>query len=228
MEIPNNFAYMFLNIGFGILWVVFFIAYPQTRKFQFMVSILAAPLGPVIECLYFRDYWYPMSLWEMHWGFLRILPEDLFFAFFFTGTTSMLAHMTGKKVGVLQLKSPVNLIGIGLASILVAIPIIMMGVNSIFATSISFLFIAGLIILIKRESWKYAMYSGMATTLMLFLIYIVSYYLVANIEEILKSTWFLYGHPMLGKRITNIPITEIVWGFSWGAMTGAVRNYLFG
>lgn len=227
MEIPRNLAYLFLNIGFGILWVVFFVCYPQSRKMQLKLSLLAAPLGPIIECLYFRDYWYPLSILEIHWGGFRILPEDLAFSFLYTGVTGVLAHITGKKVDDLQMKSPMQLVGVGLISIFLAIPILLLGLNSIFATSISFLLIAGFTSAKKKDSWKYGLFCGGATMAMTLTIYVISYYSVSNIEEILKSAWFLYSHPVWGTRMFNIPVTELFWSFSWGTMMGAVRNYLF-
>lgn len=229
MEIPIRFAYLFLNIGFGILWVVFFIFYPKTRRLQLLISLLAVPLGPVIEYLYFQDYWYPLSsLPEIDLGPFRILAEDLAFAFFFTGTTAMLAHVTGKKVDDFRIKSPVKMVGVGLLSMLISISLVKLGLNSILSTSTSFLLIAVSTVLMKKDGWKYALRCGLATVLMVLAVYEVSYNLVSNIESILKSAWFLYDNPVLGKRIFNIPMTELIWAFSWGNMMGAVRHYLFG
>jgi len=229
MEIPVRFAYLFLNFGFGILWVIFFVFLTQTRKIQLQISLLAAPLGPMIECLYFRDYWFPMgALGELNIGPFRLLAEDFAFAFFFTGTTGILAHLTGKKVKDFRLSMPIKLIGIGLVSMAIATPLFLMGLNSIFATSVSFLLIAGLVSMTKKKSWKYSLRCGIASALMMIVIYFITFNLVSNSEELFKTIWFLYGHPVLGVRVLGIPITEIVWGFSWGVMMGSVRDYTFG
>lgn len=228
MEIPIHFAYLTLAGFFGIIWSIFFVLFPQTRKIQIQISILAAPLGPIIEWLYFQDYWYPMSMWELNLGPFRILVEDIAFAFFFTGVTGIVAHFTGKKVKDFRLKNPIQLIIIGLVSIILSLPLFKLGLNSIIATSIIFLLIAIEISFLKKDSFQYVLRSGFATATMMLLIYVIIYQIIDNNEEILKSTWLLYDHPILGFRFLNVPVTELVWGFSWGSMMGAVRNLLFG
>lgn len=228
MEIPIHLAYLGLVGCFGIIWSILFISLPQTRSIQIQISILAAPLGPVIEWLYFQDYWYPMSVWESNVGPFRVLVEDFAFAFFFAGVTSMVAHLTGKKVDDFRLKNPIHLIVIGCASMFLSLPFFKMGLNSIIATSIGFLLITMGISMTKKDSLKYAFRCGFITAMIMFSIYFASWQTVSNIEEIMKSTWLLYDHSVLGIRFMDVPITELVWGFSWGSMRGAVRNLLFG
>lgn len=228
MEIPIQFAYLILSGCFGVIWIMLFASFPQTRKIQMSISILAAPLGPVIEWLYFQDYWFPISIWEFSIGPLRVLVEDFAFAFFFTGVTGIIAHFTGKKVENFKLKKPIQLIMIGLISMFLSLPLFRLGLNSIIATSIIFLLIAIEISLLKKDSFRYVLRCGIATAAMMLLIYVIIYQAIANSEEIIKSTWLLYDHPVLGFRFLNVPVTELVWGFSWGSMMGAVRNLLFG
>lgn len=228
MEIPIHLAYLGLAGCFGIIWGILFISLPQTRRIQLEISILAAPLGPVIEWLYFQDYWYPMSVWEFNIGPFRVLAEDFAFAFFFAGVTGIIAHITGKKVDDFRLKNPIHLVVIGCASMLLSLPFFKIGLNSIISTSIGFLLVAMGISVIKRDSLKYAFRCGLITTMIMFSIYFISWQAVSNIEEIMKLTWLLYDHSVLGIRFMDVPITELVWGFSWGSMRGAVRNLLFG
>lgn len=228
MNIPPQFAYLFLAMCFGIVWGLFFILFPKTRKIQLLISILAAPLGPVIEALYFQDYWYPLSIFEINIGFFRILIEDIVFVFFFTGIAGMLAHLSGKPVANLKLKASKGfLIGIGLASILISLPLFWLGMNSILATSTGFLCVAGLTATRKKETARYALRCGLLTAVTMLVIYVIEYHLVSNSEELLRSTWLLYGKPILGIRILRVPLTEIIWGFAWGTMVGAIRHYLF-
>jgi hypothetical protein len=231
MEIPVRFAYLALNVGFGILWSIFFVFFPRTRKIQLQISLFAAPLGPLIEYLYFQDYWCPMSsLPEINLGPFRVLFEDFAFAFFFTGITGMLAHITGtgRKEKDFRLKMPMQLVVIYVVSLLLSFPFIYFGLNSIFVTSISFLSIAGLTALAKKGIWPYALRCGFSTVLAMFVIYFIIFHLTSNTEELYKSIWLIYDYPVLGMRFLNIPITELVWGFAWGNMMGAVRHYLYG
>lgn len=228
MDIPLQFAYFFLAMGFGILWVLFFIFFPETRKIQLLISVLSIPLGPIIELLYFQDYWHPLSVCETSFGPFRILVEDIAFIFFFTGLTGMLAHISGKRTVNLRLKLPLGfLVGIGFISMLISLPFFWLGLNSILATSIGFLCVATMTAMRKKGTVKYALRCGLLTALTMFTIYVIQFHLVSNSEELIKSTWLLYGNPILGTRFLRVPLTEIVWGFAWGNMMGAVRHFIF-
>lgn len=228
MEIPTQYAYFSLVVIFGILWVFFLILFPETRRIQLLISILAIPLGPIIELLYFQDYWHPLSIYEISFGPFRILAEDLAFAFFSTGLTGMFAHVSGKPAANLKLKATkIFLVGIGVASILISIPLLWLGLNSILATSTGFLCVAAVTAIRKEETAKYALRCGLLTSATMFAVYLIGSYLVSNSEDLLRSIWFLYGKPILGIRLLWVPLSEIVWGFSFGAMVGAIRHYLF-
>jgi len=229
MNIPPQFAYLFLTAGFGIVWIFFFIRFPKTRKTQLIISALSIPLGPIIEILYFQDYWHPLSVLEFNLGPFRILIEDIAFVFFFTGLTGMLAHISGKRAKNLDLKIPLGfLIGVGLISILIALPLFYFGLNSILATSAGFLAIATIAAITKRQTLRYSVRCGLLTALTMFAVYFIQFHIVSNSEEMIRSTWLLYDKPVLGIRIAKVPLTELVWGFSWGTMMGAVRHYIFG
>jgi hypothetical protein len=195
---------------------------------QFRISALSIPLGPIIEILYFQDYWHPLSVCEISLGSFRILFEDIAFVFFFTGLTGMLAHVSGKTIVNPELKAKKSyLIGIGIVSMLISVPFFWLGLNSILATSLGFLCIAAMITMRKKETVIYAPLCGLLTALTMFVVYVIQFHFVVNSEELIKSTWLLYDKPILGIRLLKVPLTEIIWGFAWGNMVGAVRHYLF-
>lgn len=192
MDIPMRYAYLFLAIGFGIVWTLFFVFYPETRKMQLRISLLSIPLGPIIEILYFQDYWHPLSVCEINFGSFRLLIEDIAFVFFFTGLTGMLAHISGKTIINLKLKAKKSyLVGIGLVSILISLPLFWMGLNSILATSVGFLGLATVIAVKKQGTVKYALRCGLLTALTMFVVYVIQFHSVANSEELIRSTWLL-------------------------------------
>jgi hypothetical protein len=228
MEIPLQYAYLFVTGVFGLIWALYFWLYPETRKTQFLISLLASLLGPLIELLYTRDYWHPVSVFPINFGFFSLFPEDMLFAFFFTGMVGMFAHVSGEPAKNLKLDATrMFLMGIALAPMLLAIPIFWLGANSILATSAGFLLVVGMAVERKLEICRYAFRCGLLTAIVMFVTYLAGSFVVTNSELLLQSLWLLYGKPLLGIRLLGAPMVWLIWGFSFGAMVGAVRHRIF-
>lgn len=242
--IPIEFAYLVLALGFGLVWTFFFLWFPMTRRIVFKVSFLAGFGGLVIEQLYFRDFWNPASFANVYVsmvvdkipvGTARFLPEDFLFAFFFMGVTGMLAHVTGKHLTELRLNAPsmrqAHRAIIMFVIVIISLVLILAGLSSFFATSLTFLMVAWFFVWAKRDSWKYGLYCGGATAALMFVALSFGLNIVSgptNSQHILEATWFLYGIPWWGATFLNVPVILIFWAFCWGSMVGAGRNYAFG
>lgn len=86
-------AYLTGDIIFFIIWGVLFFLRKDLRKKMLTMSLLIAPLGPLSEFFYLRDYWRPQLLF----GF-RIGVEDLLFAFTIGGISGVIyEELFGKK-----------------------------------------------------------------------------------------------------------------------------------
>ena len=64
--------------------------------------------------------------------------------------------------------------------------------------------------------------------LAMFVSYIILYNFVPNAEELVRQGWLLYDTPLGSFRLLNIPLTELVWGFTWGMMVGPIYEFAKG
>ncbi len=51
--------------------------------------------------------------------------------------------------------------------------------------------------------------------------------IVENADELIQQGWLIYKTP-LDIRILDIPLTEIIWGFAWGALLGPFYKFING
>lgn len=222
-----QYAYLVLCAGFVLVWILIYTFSPMTRHEQFRMSLVSIPGGPLSELLYFRDYWYPESAFSLRLGPIHTLVEDCLFAFTFAGITATLYQIVRGRylIAGSHLKG-----GVRQSCLLVAIvslPLIFLGeVNSIFATSVGFLFGTAWMVWCRPDLWRPALTSGFLVMLMMLTVYLGGYYAVANSEDILRNIWKLYETPWGTRRVMGIPATELIWAFSFGTLFGPL--YAFG
>lgn len=194
------------------------------------MSLLIVPLGPLSEFLYFRDYWNPPTILSTSLWLIPIYIEDIIFAFTIGGISSVIYEAVFKKSLVRSLKpihKRVRLLVIFLIAFLTMIVLLKIGVNSIYASSIAFLILALFMIVQRHDLLSDAIVSGFAVMVTMFIAYTALYYFVTPTlaEQYLSQGWYLH-QTSLSTRLFNIPLTEMIWGFSWGMAGGPLYEYI--
>jgi len=54
-----QYAYLFGDLFFLFIWLILFFARKDLRKQMLIMSFVVAPMGPISEIFYLRDYWQP-------------------------------------------------------------------------------------------------------------------------------------------------------------------------
>lgn len=225
---PFQFGYLFLTLPFLLVWLLLFIWGSETRREQLLMSILLVPLGPLSELLYFRDYWLPESILPIHLGTFPLMIEDVLFAFAIGGIGSVIyevllrKHLTKTGPAMPYHIRPLVVAGLGVTAMFLLLSI---GLNSIYASSLGFVVVALLILAQRRDLLGDAVGSGIGVMLVMFLSYFLIFNLASNTEEIFKQGWIIYG-TALDVRLWGIPVTEMVWGFTWGLVAGPLYEFL--
>lgn len=220
MSIDAHYAYFILTLPFVAIWISLFIFCRNTRGKQLEASMFGLPLGTFFEILYFKDYWNPGSIFSFHVGPLRFTLEDFMFSFALFGISAVIFEVLyGKRLVSMESNFQnsifVRMVLVGIIFACISLPLFFLGINSIFATSLAFLTTALLILSKRRDLAIKSLLSGFSVMLLMFFIYFVGFRLVLNSEGILRAIWFLYGTPF-GIKIGGVPVTEMVWGFSFG------------
>jgi len=225
IHIDASYAYLVLDIPFFVTWLLLFYFSKKTRKEQLVMSLILLPLGSISEIIYFRDYWLPNGVWPMYFGVLPIFIEDFIFSLSIGGIGAVVYESLIKRKQVRsRVHKHISIVVIAVIFSIVSLGLIKLGFNSIYATSIGFFISALLILAQRRDLFLDSIFSGLAVMIIMFLSYLILFNLTSNIGELYKKIWLLYGTP-LDMRLFNIPMTEMVWGFTWGMLVGPIYEY---
>ena len=228
ITIPLQYAYLFLSAATLAVWCLCFFFNKHGRRRQLLLSSLFSVAGPIGELFYIPDYWHPTTVWSIKFLQSYFSVEDLIFAFSIMGIMSSLPALILRRSNANLLERPSWTAFskmAGLLAIVGALSLLLwlIGLNSIFATSVAMLFTTGLLLLyFKRYALLQTSLAGAVSMLaVMFVNYWLAFALIAESESILRATWSLYGTPT-GIRILRVPLPELVWALSFGSFFAAL------
>lgn len=219
---PDRLAYLFLDLPFVTLALAILIIrkdfWPVARR----LFVTGAVIGLVSEFFYFRDYWRPQTFFGV--GRLFSIEDILFGGAIMTLGVLLLPAIEGIEVrrGKLNVGRLLTYFSVGLAALLIAI--FGLRLNSIFASSLIFMLL-GLTMTIRLPG---LIRSGFKTAVILSTFAGLSYLVVFGLlfPNFLSEVFFLHGS-LLGLEILgSIPVTELLWYFSWGFFASIASQYL--
>jgi hypothetical protein len=203
---------------FFIFWLLFYIHKKNLRKEMLIMSFLVAPLGPLSELFYFRDYWNPDYIFPI----FGVGIEDLLFAFFIGGIGAVAyEELFIKKIRKTKRDQSKLLAIIGILSLFIFITLtLFFKMNSIYSSSIVFV-LGGLIIVYKRKDLlKNAIGNGILVAMIMLLFYVI---FTSIFPTVIEDWWQL--HNLSGFFLGGAPIEEIIWGFCWGFLIGPLYEF---
>lgn len=218
-----KYAYFGLCLPFIFVWLLLFFFSPKTRAYQIKLSLAKIPFGPMIDMMFFTDYWSPESILSGQIGSTQIMLESMLFAFFFGGIAATIYRALFHKKEDLSKLSKSDPLNHYFVFFMISFILIGLGMNSIFATALGY-GSSGVIMILKRKaSFRSALFTSFFMTTLLFIVYLAGRYFIFNSETILRAWWMLYGTG-LDVRFMNIPLTEIIWAICYGFTAGARHN----
>ncbi len=227
--VPIHYFYLVLSLSFVVVWAVLYaINGVSARRKMLSMGAWGAVLGPLSELIYFRDYWMPESVFSIRIGTFPLMFEDILLGFAMFGIAGvlyeMLFHMCevplGRDAAERYGRLAMCVVWCGVLAFL-----LVLGLNSIYASSVAFLLAATPMLWFRRDLIPTAFVSGIGFMAVMFTCYFILLQIMINEEAILQNVWFLY-HTTLDYRIVGIPITEMAWGFSVGFFMGILHPYL--
>ncbi|MBC9796115.1 lycopene cyclase domain-containing protein [Sinomicrobium weinanense] len=220
----DKYAYLFISVLLFVPWLAFCLSRPDLKKKILKTSVLGGLAGLIAEFWYFRDYWQPPSLF----GKATVSPEDFLFGFFITGIAVAGYDVAFRKTNATGAKKRkkffAGLFATGVFSLFIFNN--WMGFNSIFVSSLAFVAFSVVMSLFRKDLWLPSLISGMLTVLIIIPVYAIIFNLLYpdfwNKYGLLSGS--AYGIAVLG----HIPVTELVWYFSWGSMAGIAYDFASG
>jgi|SRR5665213_158481 len=221
INIPAQYSYTILSACIFLIWIIFFLLNKIFRKRQIILSSIFMIFGPLSEALFIPDYWHPITIWSLPIFKSYMSPEDLIFCFSMIGIIASFNNLAFDRPRAKDAAISWNAIGyllICTAALSAACVLLWLaGINSIFATSLGMVGVAAAVMLWARDIRLIypALAGAVFVPILLFGLYWTGFKSVENSEAILKSIWSLYG-TRLGVRLAGVPLTELLWGASFG------------
>lgn len=208
----ERYAYLCLDISLAILTGISLYIRKDIASKIFKLSVLGGVAGLVSELFYFRDYWRPPTIV----GTGKISPEDFIFGFTITalslGIYPLISHRTFAKSDKPNHKNLYALLFVsGLMALLICN--VYLGINSIFVSSVSFLCFSVIIVTVRRDLLKPALLSAVLLTVAVTCIYIFLFDFIS--PRFWDNYWLLDNTKWNMRMFGNIPLTELIWYFSW-------------
>lgn len=187
------------------------------------MSVIIGFAGPVLEYWYLKDYWHPKMIIEPSWPFGGI--ECYLFAFAIGGIGGAIYEVLLRKrlVCPRDAKRRRDWALLAFPIILLAAMTILTdiyGLNSIYVSSLSFLVAFALMVKLRPDLFKKAVISGLFVAAIMFIFYLLYF---GVFPWFLEAAFFEFPRRVL--ILGQIPLTELVWGMTWGMAAGPFYEF---
>jgi hypothetical protein len=219
--LPDKYAYLILSLLYMVAWAIVYWKNPW-KSGMIKVCAVGGIMGVIAEVWYFRDYWRPPTLFGE--GMVGI--EDYIIGFALFGVGGYIHSSFTKKEINYDKQTPAKnwnffvlfLLGCGSLTLFS----IGLGIHSGYVTFLTFFLLSVYIWVQRPDLIGLSLISGFATLAISFLIYYI------NFNLLFPDFWDKYGmldEPILGFKIANIPLSEMLWHFSWAMLCSMFRGY---
>lgn len=225
-----HYAYLAANGFFFLVWLFIFWRAKYLRRPMLIMSALVAILGPISEIWYFADYWQPDIALPLP-GIGGV--EDLLFGFSIGGIAAFIYEaLFVRGICRCNVKKEKRewflLVFFGIAGASMVILNNILGINSIFASSFAFLLIVAFMLFLRPDLIPNAIGSAFLVAGTMFTIYFLGQEFFPSAHVWMLKIWKLSGTPEGIIIFKHIPLTEMLWGFSWGLVWGPMYEFLVG
>jgi hypothetical protein len=191
-----------------------------------MTAAIGAAWGPLSEVWFYRDYWRPR-------GALTSRPwlEDVVYG---AGVLSLAAvtyvfvcHRAWRGRGI-QPSRTLLVAALPVLYVTAMVSTRTLHVNSIIVACI--VYVVGTLIMVglRHDLLLPAIGSAAIMSSLAVVGYFVGLDLIVDGKEVLDRFWLLNGKPLGIKVLGQVPLTEVIWYGTWGAMGGCVVPFLLG
>jgi len=206
--------YAYLILGLVLIWLagVLILVRKDLVRLSIKLGVVGGVAGLLSELFYFRDYWRPPTTL----GIAKISPEDFVFGFAITACSVIIYPViTRQRFGLYdgpnKIKTYLLFFTGGVLSLLTFN--LGLGINSIFVSSALFLTFAVIIVYLRPDLLLPAVLSAVVLTALI----VVTYMVLFNslFPEFWDKYWLLANSKWGIMIFGNVPVTEMLWYFSW-------------
>jgi hypothetical protein len=220
--LPDKFAYLTMALLYLLSWVIVFWKSPW-KKGMVKVGLIGGLMGILAEVWYFHDYWKPPMILVQGWPGI----EDFIIGFAMFGVGGYIHASFTKRPIDYEKQTPAKnrdlfiLWLIGCSSLTVFS--LVLNIHSGYVTFLTFMGLAIFIWFQRPDLIRVSVISGFSTLAIVMLIYYITFGIL------FPHFWDTYGmlndEPILGYKIFSIPVSEMLWHFSWAILCSMFRGY---
>lgn len=224
MHIEPKYEFFLADLCFLFVWAILYFLRPDLKRKMLKYSLYGGVLGLLTEFWFFEDYWQPLTIF----GKKIISIEDFLCGYTIAGISFTLYDVVFKKKDQNFLpkkrKKFKIIFAIYIATLFILINIF--GFNTIYVNSFTLVIFTLFIIYKRPDLVQPAVYSGILLTLLM----LILYHIIFNrfFPDFWRRSWLLENTNHGIYIYKNIPLTEIMWYFCWGAFSGVAYNYSSG
>jgi hypothetical protein len=220
-----KYTYLILALVFLTPVIATYIRRPDLRKVILLLSLPGGIAGLIVEYWYFQDYWRPPSLR----GVAKVSLEDFLFGI---AATCLGAVIYKVVYNIRHAENPYPT-RFKLFILYIILGILCMvffngtlGINSIFVSSAVSLSASLAIVLLRKDLIIPSLKSGALLAVFAFLVYLLLFDWIA--PAYWDKYWLLNNSRYGIKIFGSIPVTELLWYFSWGTLAGTLYEFITG
>lgn len=193
------------------------------------MSVIVALFGPISEIWYFADYWQPEIALSLPIGGV----EDLLFGFSIGGIGAF-AYESLFVRGICKCeekklkKEWFLLVFFAIMGVSMIVLNNLLGLNSIFASSIGMIVAATIMLYLRPDLITNAIGSAFLVAGIMFVIYFLGQEFFPSAHAWMLKIWKLSPTAQGVVIFKHIPWTEMLWGLSWGFVWGPMYEFLVG
>lgn len=215
LHIDYKLIYLICTLVISAVYILVLLIRKDLRKIMLITSALLVLTGPISEILFYRDYWYPPAFFEIRIFEVRILMEDLIFAFAapvlgaFLYPISFNRHLDGKLTSIKDYILRFSLFVLPLLILFFGITLIG-GINSILSITASALINSTVVLYMRRDLLNIFLTTSLLAAAATFFFYYIAILIVG--KNYLYSVWLL-NHDVFGFNFLGsvIPLTEVLF-----------------
>lgn len=222
----RTYAYVIASTILFVVWVIFYILKPESRKKILLVSLLTAPLG-LTEPLFVPSYWLPFTLFDLARR-TRFDLESLLFSFAVGGIAAILYESFVRKSRIQITFHEIHASRHRFHRLALLSPIVSFGflylftpLNPIYSASIAMLIGAVATAFCRPDLLKPMLVGSLLFVSLYFAVFLVGFVWLS--PGYVQAVWNLPA--ISGVLVLGVPIEELLWAATLGAMWSSVYEH---
>jgi len=223
MVISYQYTYLIGNLIGLAVWTFIFLKRKDLRKEMLTISLIFGLSGPLVQSIYIRDWWQPLTITRTAIGI-----EDFLFGFITGGILSVIYSFlfnkriqTKKQKKIRDQKRNINFITIlGLTGLILLSGFFLFGLNSLISTTLAFSVPILIIWTRRKDLIKNSLVSGISALIITTIVY--------HLLNIITPGWIdnFWYFDFVGKiMILGVPLEEHIFYFLAGAFIDPLYEY---